>query len=209
MNSKRKKRFANNNCPWSSYISLVSHLTWASLIIYLFVRPESTSTPRQLADSTPSQVADSSEWWTYDSSTETLHIRAKTVYIGEKNLKRSRLLDPYSGTRLIVNGNLESSSVSLLEPKLLSFLKHDDYYYLSGLISQKTLQGPRGERGERGDSGSQGEPGKSCENEWWRYEDGDLHVNVSNAYFSNLSTTGDIIAHGKVVTHTSFEIASD
>ena len=38
------------------------------------------------------------------------------------------------------------------------------------------------------------------------YESGELRVNASNIYFSNLHTDGDIIAHGKIVTDKNFEI---
>jgi len=288
MNKKRTKRFVKNNRTWISYVSLTAHLTWASLIIYLFIRPEPTFMPRKLADSY--------EWWSYESSTDTLHIRAQTVYIGEKKLKGSRRLHTSTGTKLIVHGKVESSSVDILS----QFLYH-------GIPLENSLQGPRGlqgskgdkgekgdaglqgskgDKGEKGDAGLQGskgdkgekgetgetgekgdaglpgskgetgetgekglpgskgetgetgekgdaglpgskgdkgekgetgEFGKTGENEWWVYEDGELHVNASNVYFSNpradrnsnLHTTGVIIADEDILSRTKFQIITD
>ena len=280
MHTKRKQRFGNNNCTWPFYVSLVAHLIWASLIIYLFLKPEPTYTQRQLVDSP--------EWWTYDSSTKTLHIHAKTVYIGEKKLERNRLLHPSSGAKLIVHGNVESSSVDILSqilyhgtplqktlqgekgdaglqgpkgnkgdagvkgdvglkgdtglqgdaglqgpkgdaglqgPKSDKGPKGDNGLQgpkgdngdtglkgdagLQGPKGDAGLQGPKGDAGVNGDTGLQGDKGdtgKSGENEWWVYESGELRVNASNIYFSNLHTDGDIIAHGKIVTDKNFEI---
>ena len=201
MNKKRTKRFVKNNRTWISYVSLTAHLTWASLIIYLFIRPEPTFMPRKLADSY--------EWWSYESSTDTLHIRAQTVYIGEKKLKGSRRLHTSTGTKLIVHGKVESSSVDILS----QFLYH-------GIPLENSLQGPRGLQGSKGDKGEKGETGefgKTGENEWWVYEDGELHVNASNVYFSNpradrnsnLHTTGVIIADEDILSRTKFQIITD
>ena len=307
MHTKRKQRFGNNNCTWPFYVSLVAHIIWASLIIYLFLKPEPTYTQRQLVDSP--------EWWTYDSSTKTLYIHAKTVYIGEKKLERNRLLHPSSGAKLIVHGNVESSSVDILSQilyhgtplqKTLQGQKGDAGLQgpkgnkgdagvkgdvglqgpkgnkgdagvkgdtglqgpkgnkgdvglqgpkgnkgdagvkgdtgLQGPKGNKGdaglqgpkgdngdagLQGPKGDKGPKGDNGDtglkgdaglqgpkgdtglqgdKGDTGKSGENEWWVFEDGELRVNTSNVYISNLHADGAIIAHGKIVTDKNFEI---
>ena len=223
MYTKRTQRFTNNNCTWSFYISLAAHIISASLIIYLFVKPEPTYTQRQLANSP--------KWWTYESSSETLHIHATNVHIGKtvhtdnQKSKRRRLMHS-SGAKLFVNGIVQSESVDILS----QILYH-------GTPLQNTLQGPKGDKGDtglkgdvgvKGDTGLQGDiglkgdtgpkgddgdTGKSGENEWWVYESGELRVNASelrvnasNIYFSNLHTDGDIIAHGKIVTDKNFHL---
>jgi len=185
MYTKRTQRFTNNNCTWSFYISLAAHIISASLIIYLFVKPEPTYTQRQLANSP--------KWWTYESSSETLHIHATNVHIGKtvhtdnQKSKRRRLMHS-SGAKLFVNGIVQSESVDILS----QILYH-------GTPLQNTLQGPKGDKGDtglkgdvgvKGDTGLQGDIGLKGDT-GPKGDDGDVGVKGDAGLQGDIGLKGD------------------
>ena len=143
--SKKSKELKKNTTRTISYASLGVHFIWTVLFIILFTTQDSTVK----VETRPVE----NNWWTFDETTKILTIHANVVEIGQpRELRSNKLLKATVSNRLIVHGDVKSSTVNI-----------DSNLMLHGLPIENVLkQGPPGETGpsgSKGDTGAVGETG--------------------------------------------------
>ena len=187
-----------------SYVSLGIHVIWIGLFIVVFMNREDHTHQRHLVEVSADNATD---WWTYDKTSKTLIINADIVKIGQPKILNSKRLLKASGTsKLVIHGELESSTVNIAS----NILFH-------GLPIEKSIQGPKGDTGPKGDAGTQGPrgpkgdagaqgpkgdagaqgvqgpqgaPGNTGEGIWWTYNSDLKQLNL----LTDVVDTGSIIA---------------
>ena len=141
-----KKTLLSNNVPARSvtkiisYVSLGLHVIWIILFIVVFMNQQDHTHGRQLVEVSTSNATD---WWTYDETSKTLLIHADIVKIGQpKKLNSKRLLKAAGTSKLVIHGEIESSTANIAS----NILFH-------GLPIESSVKGAKGDAGPQGVKG--------------------------------------------------------
>ena len=138
-----------------SYVSLGLHVVWIVLFIVFFMNQQDHTHGRHLVEVSTSNATD---WWTYDGTSKTLLIHADIVKIGQtKKLNSKRLLKAAGTSKLVIHGEIESSTANIASNILFHGLPIESSF--KGAKGDAGPQGVKGDAGAKGDAGPQGVKG--------------------------------------------------
>ena len=206
--SKKSKESNNKNRATMaiSYTALGIHVIWTVLFIILFTTQDSIGK----VETRPVE----NNWWTYDETTKTLTIHANVVEIGHsRELRSNKLLKSTVSNRLVVHGDVESSTANIVSNLLFHGLPIEHVLKqgppgVTGAQGSKGdtgetgpsgskgdtgavgAQGAQGFKGDTGETGAQGPQGDTGENIWWTYDEDKRQLNL----LTDVVDTGTIIA---------------
>ena len=148
--SPRKKRFPVQNYT-HTIISYVLHAISVSMIVFLLTKNDTPVTSRKLY---------TEEWYTFDSTTKTLHLNAQTLIIGDRKLRAS-IGNSKETPSVIIHGYLQSTGLDIEKEVIV----HGTNNVMrgppgpSGIIGQDGQPGIAGKDGIAGIDGKDGTPG--------------------------------------------------
>ena len=149
--SPRKKRFPVQNYT-HTIISYVLHAISVSMIVFLLTKNDTPVTSRKLY---------TEEWYTFDSTTKTLHLNAQTLIIGDRKLRAS-IGNSKETPSVIIHGYLQSTGLDIEKEVIV----HGTNNVMrgppgpSGIIGQDGQPGIAGKDGIAGQNGQPGIAGK-------------------------------------------------